>query len=255
MVYQALKGRDYNHSNTLLATSICPDEINTKPNLSLATCLHDDLLGGYEGGPGIFGLGGLAGLPFAGISGMQALFGHAPRNVVVLLGPHIGISQAGNATACGAAIGAGKKLLQQIHDSHDGHPCATPRLSFLDFEEDMIINQLRPSVEAMPEDMADDERYARITTFMYTMSLSMFLDELQACWESGGCRDNVEEITLLAGIIVNQGEGKEDEQQHREDYFAPKLFETWTRPEGGWATAKTTKPAVNLISTLVSDEE
>jgi hypothetical protein len=55
--------------------------------------------------------------PFAGISGLAALFGHAPRNIVILLGPHIGISQTGNvgkiergateglSTACGAAIG------------------------------------------------------------------------------------------------------------------------------------------------------
>jgi hypothetical protein len=129
---------------------------------------------------------------------------------------------------------AGKKLLlQQVHDAHEGHPCSAPRLSFLDFEEDVILNQLRPSVEAMPDDLTDDERFARMTTYMYTMSQGMLMEELDRCWQSGGCHDNIKEITLLAGIIIHQGEGTKEDEENREDYFLPQAFQVWTKPEGG----------------------
>lgn len=272
LVRQALLRRHYNPTNTLLATSVCPDEINSKPHVSLSSALQEDLLGD-DSTAGIFALGGLAGLPFAGISGLQALFSHVPRNVVILLAPHIGIAQNGRvgmversgttpnggiathlSTACGAAIGAGRKLVQQCQVDNimaGGHPClpaAPSRLSFLDYEEDYILDQLRPSIESMlssPDLPSEDERNARITTAIYTMSLNMFMKELEVLWQQGGCPDHVEEITLLSGIIVNQGEvvnesdrhgypRRNHHHHHADDYFQPRLFQTWTKPKEGW---------------------
>jgi hypothetical protein len=285
LVRRALRRRQYNPSNTLLATSICPDEINSKPHVSLSSALQEDLLG-KDSTTGIFALGGLAGLPFAGISGLQALFSHVPRHVVIFLAPHIGISQNGRvglierggagtatggtatashlSTACGAAIGAGRQLFQECRDQHDSleHPCLpTPPtgVSFLDYEEDYILDQLRPSIETMlGEGLSEDERNALITSYMYTISLTMFLKELEACWQRGGCPDHVEEITLLSGIIVNQGEvvteqqsrrGQRQTHHHAEDYFQPRLFQTWTRPQDGWNAASSSSSSSSSLIT------
>ncbi len=137
---------------------------------------------------------------------------------------------------------------------HEGHPCAVSRLSFLDFEEDVILNQLRPTVEAMPEDLTDDERFVQITEHMYTITYGMLLEELERCWQSGGCHENVEEIAVVGGIIINQGEGTEDKEQNREDYFLPKIFHVWTKPEGGWTEANVATPPVDLSSSAFGKE-
>lgn len=67
-----------------------------------------------------FPLGGLGGLPFTGKTGFGAFASHAPDDgrIVVMFGPHIGISDKGNlgkvvrpgmsdeSTSCGACVGA-----------------------------------------------------------------------------------------------------------------------------------------------------
>lgn len=108
--------------DTLFGTSICPDEVNTKPGQkSLATALQDNV----STQNGVFTLGGLAGLPFVGVSGMQAFLSHCPQEgrVVIFFGPHVGVSEEGVigkvarlgreklSGACGAILGA-YKLIQ-----------------------------------------------------------------------------------------------------------------------------------------------
>ena len=67
-----------------------------------------------------FPLGGIGGAPFVGKTGFGAFSGHVPDNgnVILLFGPHIGISKDGQlgkylrngqsckSTACGTVIGA-----------------------------------------------------------------------------------------------------------------------------------------------------
>jgi len=98
--------------NTLFGSSICPDEINNEKG-SLA-----DVLKEYWGE--VFPLGGISGAPFVGKTGFKAFSHHVPDdgNVLVLFGPHVAISEAGEvgkylrfgqqneSTACGAVIGA-----------------------------------------------------------------------------------------------------------------------------------------------------
>ena len=68
----------------------------------------------------MFPLGGLAGLPFTGLTGWGAFSHHVPKdgNIVVLYAPHVGLNtkgvvgkvdrpgQANETSACGASIGA-----------------------------------------------------------------------------------------------------------------------------------------------------
>ena len=72
---------------------------------------------------GIFHLGGLGGLPFVGVSGIDALVQHCPSpepdgKLVMIFGPHVGILEKGElgkvmrtgmdtkSASCGAAMAA-----------------------------------------------------------------------------------------------------------------------------------------------------
>jgi hypothetical protein len=106
----------FNRANTLFGSSVCPDEINSKPGKSLAAQFQASLTDQN----GQFTLGGLGGIPFVGISGMGAFLSHTPTNgkVVIMFGPHVGISDDGLvgkverlgkeklSGSCGAALGA-----------------------------------------------------------------------------------------------------------------------------------------------------
>ena len=81
-----LASKGYNGENTLLATSLCCDE--------LARQLEDDFNGIYGNN---FNLGGLAGFPFAGKTGFGAMAAHIPDDgyCLVVYGPHVGVSSDG----------------------------------------------------------------------------------------------------------------------------------------------------------------
>ena len=71
--------------NTLFAHSVCPDEINHEENdITNRLRLHFGE---------IFGLGGLAGIPFSGQTGFYAFASHVPvgGNIFVLFAPHCAV--------------------------------------------------------------------------------------------------------------------------------------------------------------------
>lgn len=119
-VMETLSKNGFTKTNTLFGSSVCPDEINSKPSKSLATALQSTLTEQN----GQFTLGGLGGIPFVGISGVQAFMSHTPDNgkVVIMYGPHVGISDDGIvgkverlgkeklSGSCGAGLGALKAI-------------------------------------------------------------------------------------------------------------------------------------------------
>lgn len=72
---------------TLMATSVCSDEI-----IRSATNFRE-----YMGISYPFQLGGLAGVPFTGLTGFKAFASHIPDDgsAIILFGPHIGVSRQG----------------------------------------------------------------------------------------------------------------------------------------------------------------
>ena len=101
----------YSQSTTLAACCVCSDEINRFLDSSLqehVACLPP------------FNLGGLSGFPFAGATGFGAYASHVPAGgaLVLVYGPHVGVSLAGDVGkvertgldapggACGAARAA-----------------------------------------------------------------------------------------------------------------------------------------------------
>ena len=103
-----LEEQGFTPENTLFANSTCPDEINR-----FVTSFEQ-----YWGEN--FPLGGLAGLPFTGVTGFGAYSHHVPDggNLFILYASHIGINDKGElgkflrcgmtheTTSCGSAIAA-----------------------------------------------------------------------------------------------------------------------------------------------------
>jgi hypothetical protein len=104
-------------TNTILGTSVCSDEINTV-NGTLV-----DTMKKHWGTN--FPLGGIGGAPYVGKTGFFAFSHHVPDdgNVIVLYGPHVGITASGEvgkclrngqtkeSTACGACVAAYQQSL------------------------------------------------------------------------------------------------------------------------------------------------
>jgi len=114
----ALEKFSFEPRNTIFGTSVCPDEINSR---------NGELVHQMKSHWGQnFPLGGISGAPFSGKTGFTAFSHHAPDhgNVIVLFGPHVGISADGEvgrflregqhrlSTACGAVVGAYHACIQ-----------------------------------------------------------------------------------------------------------------------------------------------
>ena len=120
----------------LWGQSTCVDDItNTKNKLS-----HSKIKGPFT-------FGGLSGLPFTGITGMNAFAHHVPEDGTALLfvGPHVGYNQDGGwgkilrhgqthtSTCCGALVAALGKL--QKNEINEGIPAE-------DDHQEQVIEQL-----------------------------------------------------------------------------------------------------------------
>ena len=194
-----------NSENTLYAHSVCPDEIN-----------HDDgdvtrdLLSHFGK---MFSLGGLAGLPFTGITGFNAFASHVPEDghIFVFYGPHIAICPEGFCglyhregqtvftPACGAAIGA----YEAVKDMKQ-----PPEVNFLDFDVQMDhikrlvwLERDRISKRTVP--------FRELTNLLFEDINKFFLDVCRKKYKHSG------KVLLLGGIQINQSPL---------DYFEPKQF-------------------------------
>ncbi|MCC7493370.1 MAG: hypothetical protein IT204_13530 [Fimbriimonadaceae bacterium] len=127
----------------LLAVCACPDEINWAWRRFAAGVL-----------PGPFLLGGLAGLPFTGITGMGAYAHHVPERgaAVVLFGPHLGfgpdgqpgrvqrVHQSQPGACCGALVATVQRL-QREAASGERHAGPDPSLDFQAAELDLLMQR------------------------------------------------------------------------------------------------------------------
>jgi len=148
MVFDVLSSMGVEASNTLLAESSCPDELNHD---SFSSDLFD-MMGNRWGE--VFHLGGLAGIPFTGQAGWNAFNHHVPDNgnILVVYAPHVGLTKDGvvgkvhrpgqdhSTSACGAAVGAYNYL-------KNGNAAPTPDMSGNDFQQEFIIQEMSPRME------------------------------------------------------------------------------------------------------------
>eukprot|EP00930_Biecheleria_cincta_P007663 TRINITY_DN1088_c0_g2_i7.p1 TRINITY_DN1088_c0_g2~~TRINITY_DN1088_c0_g2_i7.p1 ORF type:complete len:686 (-),score=123.88 TRINITY_DN1088_c0_g2_i7:197-1951(-) len=144
-----LKKYGFTKQNTLMATSLCPDEINHDPS-DLPVIMQN-----HWGD--VFPMGGISGAPFVGKTGFKAFSSHVPEdgNIIILFGPHVGISPDGEvgacmrhgqgkmSTACGAVVGAYKAALSGATDPEGSDA--------YDKQMDWIVSKIAPHAKAIEQ--------------------------------------------------------------------------------------------------------
>lgn len=206
-----LANRGYHGENTLLATSLCCDE--------LARQLEDDFNNIYGNN---FNLGGLAGFPFAGKTGFGAMAAHIPDDgyCLIVYGPHVGVASDGTVgkversgialvdTCCGSAVAAsnyvdsimtGTKVLE------------TGIQGFVDFQQQGVQELTLPHGKRL----ADAENRMIELPYALFESQDLLLTEIV----KGGCTSIKRGLSMLGGIQINTG-------PDTPDYFVPLKFES-----------------------------
>lgn len=238
-----VKNHGYDTEKTLFIQSTCPDEINRtlgKP-VSAYKFMNDD----------VFHFGGLGGLTGSGRVGLGACASHIPDGgkVVVLFGPHIGITDEGvvgkvrrrgiatPSTSCGAAVGGMGILNAASYDcSH---------ASVIDVKNVGLNDQMHDVLEVCSEchtkeDVQQVIRNIENETANFTAKLFYGIRQRLQDQLIKNSETNVPNpsspatkypITFIGGVQVNTDykSGGPDAQQ--DDLFVPLCFELWEPPE------------------------
>ena len=209
-IVSVLCSKGFTPENTLLATSLCCDE--------LARQLEDDFNGIYGNN---FNLGGLAGFPFAGNTGFGAMSAHIPDDgyCLTVYGPHVGITADGIVgkversgialvdTCCGSAIAA-SKYLRGI--THGGAKININIQSFTDFQQGVVQEMILPYGHRLAD---AKQPMVELPLALYE-SQDLLLDEIIKTGRTGIKRG----FARLGGIQINTG-------PDTLDYFLPLRFE------------------------------
>ncbi|MFM8333075.1 MAG: hypothetical protein ACKN9T_15425 [Candidatus Methylumidiphilus sp.] len=193
-------------SKTLLATSICADDIlatrDGDETHTFKDAVRKDFLGPFS-------MGGLAGLPYSGLTGMLAIAHHIPEGGALMLayGPHIGISDQGElgklqrpgqsheSSACGALVLA----LEQLR-AHVGPP---PAYVDDDLEQSSLLRRLLPHREQI---LAADCPLKTATDRVYAIIHELMQQYVHARKAEFHC----DYIALVGGIIINTSPEQDD---------------------------------------------
>jgi len=209
-VVKTLEKKGYTAENTLLATSLCCDE--------LARCLEKQMVGIYGSN---FNLGGLAGFPFAGNTGFGAMAGHIPDDgsVLIIYGPHVGVATSGGVgkversgiklvdNCCGSAIAA-SNYLKNIIDG--GAQITTKVQEFTDFQQGVVQELILPHGKRLTN---AKDRMRELPYALYESQDLLLRDIVKK--GAGGVKNN---IALLGGIQINTA-------PEALDYFLPLRFD------------------------------
>ena len=201
---------------TLVATSLCCDEVNRPLEKSLAATYDEP-----------FVMGGLAGFPFGGVTSFGAMAHHIPDggSCLVVYGPHVGIDQYGTVgtvnrrgrakggACCGSAAAALGKIRKGAMVPADASaPPPPPATDNLDAQQAYVNAQLAPFG---PRLLNADDRNVELPFALYEAQKQM-MDSIVA--KGASALEGDGNIALLGGIQINTPEGISD-------YFLPLSFE------------------------------
>lgn len=197
--------------STLVATSLCCDEVNRPLEQVLQAKFGD-----------CFNMGGLAGFPFGGVTSFGAFAAHIPDggSCLVVYGPHVGVDSAGNfgtvnrkgrsigGACCGSAVAA-SVYVSSVHRGGEKNPIPEDPI---DAQQAYVGEMLLPYAE----------RIEKATEPMIELPYALFeaQDVLMQKIVSKGCRGvgNEGKIALLGGIQINTPDGLSD-------FFLPMRFD------------------------------
>eukprot|EP00980_Cylindrotheca_fusiformis_P015222 scaffold4225_cov128-Cylindrotheca_fusiformis.AAC.2 len=205
-----LADRGFTAANTLLATSLCADELARK--------LEDDFVKVYGNN---FNLGGLSGFPFAGNTGFGAMAAHIPDNgyCLTVYGPHVGIAADGTVgkverdgialidTCCGSAVSA-YGYLKSITEG--GATVTTNIQSFTDFQQGAVRELILPHGKRLID---AEEPMIELPYALYDSQ-----DLLMRSIVTAGAAGTKGGLAMLGGIQINTG-------PTTQDYFHPLRFD------------------------------
>lgn len=210
-VTRALGKYGYDES-TLVAFSLCSDEVN-RP--------LEEVFYGWFGEH--FNMGGLAGFPFAGVTGFGAMASHVPDggDVLLVYGPHVGVDSSGlvgkvdrkgkskSGSCCGSAVAASKYITAVYRG--EAEKVANPS-DAVDAQQNYVSSMLLPY----------GERVARAREPMAELPYATFepIDEmmLKIVKKAGGKVGGNGKIAMLGGLQINTPRGVSD-------YFLPLRFD------------------------------
>ena len=201
----------YEDKKTLVATSLCCDEVNRELELDLTQIYNHN-----------FSMGGLAGFAFGGVTSFGAMAHHIPKNgsCVVVYGPHVGIDRDGNVGKLnrrgrdgnGPCCGSAAAACAYVKSVHGGGKKQSMPEDATDAQQFFVGNMLLPQACRIA-DAPDSE---------IELPLALFdvQDEFMKTIVSKGCGEVAGEgkIALLGGIQINTPPGTSE-------YFLPKVFE------------------------------
>jgi hypothetical protein len=208
----ALEKFGYTKKNTLVATSLCCDEVNRELEKEIGKVYGDN-----------FSMGGLAGFPFCGKTSFGAMAHHIPEDgsCVVVYGPHVGIDSEGNIgkvnrrgrKGSGACCGSATAACGYVKGVKSGaiKKLDTPTTTD-DAQQVWVSNLLLPYVDRLTS--------ARNEAAELPLCLFSAQEECMNRIVSSMCAEvaGIGKIALLGGIQINTPEGTPD-------YFLPLKFE------------------------------
>lgn len=184
----------FNLENTLLATSICVDDINVSTEFRQIQLRP-------------FIMGGLAGVPFVGLTGITAFAHHVPDDgyAFIFYGPHIGINKSGDLgkilrkgqgkdTTCCGALALAIDLISNVGLEREEDD--DEFWSQYDYQESHLIKVLQPHKQRILQ----SEHPIREATEVTYGHINGFMNKLI---ESRKSEFNCKKIALLGGIIIN----------------------------------------------------
>jgi hypothetical protein len=201
--------------NSLVATSLCCDEVNRPLEKALAKQYDEP-----------FVMGGLAGFPFGGVTSFGAMAHHIPDggSCLVVYGPHVGIDSMGSVgtvnrrgrakggSCCGSAAAALGKIRKGAMVPKAGDGSAPPMIDSLDAQQAYVDANLAPYAERL---LAADDRNIELPYALYDAQKQM-MDGIVA--KGASAMEGNGYIAMLGGIQINTPDGISD-------YFLPLSFE------------------------------
>lgn len=201
-------------SNSLVATSLCCDEVNRPLEKALGKQYNEP-----------FVMGGLAGFPFGGVTSFGAMAHHIPDggSCLVVYGPHVGVDSMGSVgkinrrgrakvgPCCGSAAAALGKIRKGIMVPK-GDGSAPPMIDSLDAQQAYVEANLAPYADRL---LAADDRNIELPYALYDAQKQMM--DLIVAKGASAVEPNAY-IAMLGGIQINTPDGITD-------YFLPLNFE------------------------------
>lgn len=230
-VKSVLSKHGYIDEKTLIATSLCCDEVNRE--------LEKDLTSIYNYN---FNMGGLAGFAFGGVTSFGAMAHHIPDggSCIIVYGPHVGVDKEGavgkvnrrgmlnESSACCGSAKAAAGYCKSVQAG--AKPKCAPE-DPLDAQQTFVGNMLLPQ--------ADRISNSHDPNVELPLALFDVQDEFMKKIVEKGCKEVAGKgtIAILGGIQINTPCGTSE-------YFLPKTFEIWNN-EG--------KKLVDLMSSFFKE--